>query len=106
MICILKQRPRYGGIFMGSPDKTFVRNEDIAWRVIDHEALLVNPKDSLIYPLNSVGTIIWELLDGKNSAQDISNVIEDEFTGDKANLKDEVFAFIADLVEKGLARNA
>ena len=84
-------------------DKTIVRNEDIAWRVIGDEALLVNPKDSLIYPLNSVGTRIWELLDGKNSYPDISNVIKEEFTGDKASLEDDVLVFIGDLVEKGLA---
>jgi hypothetical protein len=86
-------------------DKIFIRNENIAWRVIGDEALLVNPKDSLIYPLNSVGTRIWESLDGKNSCRDISNVIGEEFTGDKANLEVEVSVFIGDMVEKGLARS-
>ena len=60
---------------MVSLENKFIRNNDIAWRVIDGEALVVSPKDSLIYPLNDVGARIWELLDGKRTVSDIASII-------------------------------
>jgi hypothetical protein len=84
-------------------NKVILRNEDIAWRVIDGEALLVDPKDSLIYPLNGVATRIWGLLEEKNSCQEIIAVLEEEFAGEKAMMREDVLDFIKDLLEKGLA---
>ncbi|KPK42168.1 MAG: hypothetical protein AMJ78_03450 [Omnitrophica WOR_2 bacterium SM23_29] len=87
---------------MASLENRFVRNSDIAWRIIDGEALVVSPKDSLIYPLNGIATRIWELLDGKRSVSDISSIICDEFEGDTAVIQKDVVDFIQDLLKAGL----
>lgn len=79
------------------------QNSAIAWRVIEDEALLVEPRSQLIYPLNATGARIWELLDGERSIQDICAVIEEEFEADKIVIGQDVSAFIGDLVGKGLA---
>ncbi|KPK40700.1 MAG: hypothetical protein AMJ78_06935 [Omnitrophica WOR_2 bacterium SM23_29] len=87
---------------MVSLENKFIRNDDIAWRIIDGEALVVSPKSSLIYPLNEVATRIWELLDGKRTVFDISSIICDEFEGDTAVIQKDVVDFIQDLLKGGL----
>ena len=89
---------------MESPDNVLKRNEEIAWRVIDGEALLVDPKDSRIYPLNTVGTAIWELLDGRKRCGDIAAAISEEFEADESAIQKDVRKFLEDMVEKGLVK--
>ena len=91
---------------MVSLENKFIRNNDIAWRVIDGEALVVSPKDSLIYPLNDVGARIWELLDGKRTVSDIASVICGEFEGDGKAIQDDVMDFIENLSKAGLVNGA
>ena len=91
---------------MVSLEDRFIRNNDIAWRVIDGEALVVSPKDSLIYPLNDSGTRIWELLDGKRPVSDIASIICEEFEGDGKVIQNDVINFIEDLLKAGLVNGA
>ena len=88
---------------MDLSNKLVERNSSIAWRIIEDEALVINPKDGLIYPLNIVGTRIWELLDGKHLCGDIITLINEEFEGDKMRLGEDIFEFIGDLLDKDLA---
>jgi len=87
---------------MITPESRFTRNNDIAWRIIDGEALVVSPKDSLVYPLNDVGTRVWELLDGKKTVSEISSVICGEFEGDEVAIRDDIADFIENLLKAGL----
>lgn len=87
---------------MISLESKFIRNGDVAWRIIDEEALVVSPKDSLIYPLNAVGTKIWELLDGKRTVEEITSIICCEFEGDEDTIQNDVVIFLEDLKQAGL----
>jgi hypothetical protein len=87
---------------MVSLEGKFIRNDDIAWRNIDGEVLVVNPKDSLIYPLNDVGTRIWELLDGKSAVSDIVSIICEEYDADEMAIQNDIIDFLEDLLKAGL----
>ena len=89
---------------MGSLDKKIARNEETAWRVIEGEALLVNPRTSALFPLDSVGTRIWELLDGTRTGTDIARILEDEYAQDLAQIESDLSSFIDDLAENNLVR--
>ena len=80
------------------------KNDSVAWRIIDGEALLVDPLQSLIYPLNPVGTRIWELLDGGKTVHSIISTVCDEFEGDSKTIEEDVVLFVEDLIKKGLAQ--
>lgn len=82
--------------------KAMRRSDDAAWRVIEGEALVIDPKDSMIYPLNSAGTRIWELLDGTRNGSDIIAVIGGEFDCDGKTLERDVLSFLEELMEKGM----
>ncbi|MCM8780518.1 MAG: PqqD family protein [Candidatus Omnitrophica bacterium] len=79
------------------------RNETVAWRSIDKEALLVNPRDGLIYPLNPVAKRVWELIDGSRTCSELIEIVDREFEGDKSNIQQDILSFIGDLIDKGMA---
>ena len=59
-----------------------IQNEKVAFTVIEGEAALVNPEDSLLHWLNPVATRIWELSDGQHSTQEIADILCQEFEVD------------------------
>ena len=87
---------------MITPESKFIRNNDIAWRIIEGEALVVSPKDSLVYPLNDVGTRVWELLDGKRAVSEIGAVICEEFDADETTIRKDIADFVENLLKAGL----
>ncbi|MEW6088945.1 MAG: PqqD family protein [bacterium] len=88
---------------MDLSDRRVKKNDNIAWRIIEEEALLVSPKDSLIYPLNNVGTRVWELLNGEKTCKDIIDIINEEFEGEKTEINEDILDFIKKLTDNGLA---
>ncbi|MBN1912959.1 MAG: PqqD family protein [Candidatus Omnitrophica bacterium] len=78
------------------------RKQDIPWRKIEENALVVNPKTSLIYPLNPVASRIWELLDGQNNLGRITGIILKEYDIDKDTFNKDMESFILQLEEAGL----
>jgi len=78
------------------------KNESIAYRVIEQEALLVSPADNLIYPLNPVATRIWELIDGKRNINEINSIIIEEFDGGLIEIQNDTMGFVEDLLNKKL----
>lgn len=91
---------------MVSLESKFVRNDDIAWRIIDGEALVVSPQNSLIYPLSEVATRVWELLDGKKAILEITSIICEEFDADEKTIRNDVIDFIENLSKAGLTKES
>ena len=78
------------------------RRKDIPWRIIDKEALVVNPKTSVIFPLNNTSCRIWQLIDGARSAEDLTKAMLEEFDIDEETLRFDVKNFISQLEKEGL----
>lgn len=72
----------------------------VAWRMIDGEALLVLADAGEVAVLNGVGSRIWQLADGSRSIDDIITVIVAEYdtTADEAGR--DVVDFIEQLVKE------
>lgn len=85
------------------------RNPDLAWRIIDNEAIIIpldeqTPECEKINFLNETATRIWELIDGKNSIKDIIARILDEYEITQEQAEKEVVSFIKKLEEKNLVK--
>ena len=61
------------------PEHYVARNPQTAWRVYDGEAVILLAQDSTLNTLNSVGTLIWEVSDGKTPVSAIVARICEEF---------------------------
>lgn len=72
------------------------------WRVIDTESLVVDVKAGLLYPLNSVGTRIWQLSDGQRSGDEIVGIIAAEFDADLATIREDTTHFLHELAQAKL----
>lgn len=65
-------------------ERVFKRSDDIVFRKIGDESLLVPIRQGLgdlesIYTLNETAARIWELLDGTATGKEIRNKITEEF---------------------------
>lgn len=76
------------------------QNQDVAYRVIEDEAVVLTPDNGMLHNLSLVGTRIFELANGKRKIKDIVNVISDEFEVDQKVAQRDTINFIEDLVHK------
>jgi len=69
-------------------------------RVIEGEAVIVTPEDSMLHTLNPVGTFIWERADGAHSLDAIVDELCAEYEVERAQALADALAFVATCVER------
>lgn len=84
-------------------DEYIHRNDkNIAYRVIDDEAVIVNVNKSTFHTLNDLATFIWNSIDGKTTTKDIIRNVINEFQVNEAVAEKDTLEFINELKEKNL----
>ena len=78
-------------------DKIPVQNDDMVWRVVDDECIIVDPQGSQATVLNPLGTRIWELSDGKRTMADIVDRILIEYQVERPRAEADARDFVSDL---------
>lgn len=56
-----------------------IRGEDLEWKSIGEETLILNPKTGNFYQLNQTATFIWNLLDKKRKKTHLLQKMTTEF---------------------------
>ena len=74
----------------------------VPWRALDTEALVVDVKGGLLYPLNSVGARIWDLCDGARSVDEIVGLLAAEFEAPEPTIRADAIEFIERLADAKL----
>jgi coenzyme PQQ synthesis protein D (PqqD) len=82
--------------------EAFPLRRSVPWRTLDTEALVVDVKSGLLYPLNSVGARIWELCDGARSVEEIVGVVAGEFAAPEPTIRADTVEFIERLADAKL----
>ncbi len=82
--------------------EVFPVRRSVPWRTLDTEALVVDTRGGLLYPLNSVGARIWELCDGARSVEEIVGVLTLEFDAPEATIRADAVEFIERLADAKL----
>ena len=90
---------------MINPDKYYVRHPDIAWRRVEEDALLVDPRNGKIFPVNPVAARIWELLDHRRPS-DIAEILTGEFDAPPETIRHDAYEFIGRLWDANLLQEA
>ena len=78
------------------------KNKDIAFRIIEGEAIILTPEDGRLHNLNPVATRIFELANGRRKIRDIINLICEEFEVSRDIAQRDTLNFIEDLVHRQL----
>lgn len=74
-----------------------IRNDAVLWRELEGEAILLDPKEGCSYNLNVIGTLIWKMLDGKNTAHDMAAAICEAYEVDFEQALHDVQLLLDDL---------
>ena len=82
----------------------YVKNDDVAFRIVDAEAVLVSPREGEVRILNATAARIWELIDGINTAGYIAQKIAEEYAVDMAGARNDTGAFLLELANRGLIK--
>jgi hypothetical protein len=88
-------------------DKIPKKNKELAWRIIDGEAVVIpleeQPKEGENFTtFNETASRIWELIDGRNSVEDIIKKIIDEYDVELEEAQSQVKIFLDNLSQKRL----
>jgi hypothetical protein len=79
------------------------RSTEIAARVLDGEMMIMSGRNSMLFNLNDVGTLIWQAADGVTSLDDIvAQKVCAEFEVEPAQALPEAEAFVRELAEHGI----
>lgn len=79
------------------------RAQDVRYRQVGGEAVVVRQVQSEVLGLNEVGGRVLALLDGETSVADLLARLGAEFEAAPGELERDVTAFLARLVEVGVA---
>ena len=77
------------------------QNEEIAWRTIEGEAVLVEPISGVVFVLNGVGSKIWSMLEQPLSSVEIVETISVDYPSQQ-KIGVDVRLFLDNLTERGL----
>ena len=88
---------------MKTDTQYFCRIKDIPCKTVENkQGILLKLEDGIYYGVNEIGLMIWELLDGKMTVDDIISCISQEFDVSRARAASDVQAFLKILQKKGL----
>lgn len=87
-----------------SAGTVFSRSENTVYRMVDGEAVIVEPLYGLVNVINEIGSRIWELLDGKRSAGRIAEIIASEYEVHPQVAMDDTLQFLSEMSEKKLLK--
>ena len=67
----------------------------------DGWTLLVNPDTAGAMAVNSTGVLVWSLVDGKSTIEEIIAAVKDRFPDAPDTVRDDVLAYLTKLTEEG-----
>ena len=75
---------------------------DVHYSLVDKEAVLLNLNDGMYHSLNSLGTLIWTLCDGKRSLQEILTSVCAQYDVSEETARHDLLQLMTQLNQEGL----
>ncbi len=79
-----------------------VKSNKTAYRLINGEAIILTPEDSMLHSLEGVAARIWELIDKKVKIDWVVSKICEEYEVENETAEKEIVQFLEELQNKGL----
>ena len=76
--------------------------DDVLFRELQGEAVILNLASSTYYGLDAVGTRIWQLCEAHGSLQAVFDAMQREFDAPGEMLESDLLTFVDDLLTRGL----
>ncbi len=82
------------------------QNRSVAARVIDGQAVVITPADSVLHTFNATGTWLWERVASPVRLVDLLQEVVKEFEVDRDAAEKDLLRFFESLNAKGLVKIA
>jgi len=79
--------------------------DEVIFRVLGDEAVILNLATSRYFGLNSVGTRLWQLIAEHESEEKVIEAFLAEYEVEETQLRQDMDDLIQQLMQKGLVRN-
>jgi hypothetical protein len=87
---------------IGSKDTLAIRRREVAAKVIDGEAILINLSTGQYYSMGDVGGRVWSLIEQNCNSEGIATAIAAEYDVPAATAAADVAELVADLAAENL----
>ena len=92
---------------MLNQDTRFCPNQkEVAAKVMDGEAILINLSNGIYYSMEKVGGVIWEMIEGNHSLGTIIELISTRYDVPAEQVRADVERLVGELVEENLVKAA
>lgn len=81
-------------------------SDDVVFRELEGEAVLLNLASGMYFGLDAVGTRIWQLLGEHQALQPVFERMLEEFDVDEQTLRSDLLVLVDRLTEHGLLQPA
>ncbi len=78
------------------------RSKQVAARMLGGEMMIMSPRDTTLFNLNDVGSVIWDSADGRTSLDEIVARLCAEFDVAPEVARQDAESFIQELAEHGI----
>jgi hypothetical protein len=78
------------------------RAEDLVWRKIEGEIVILTEDGQKIHTLNSVGGAIWEISDGKKDVREIAQSICERFDVPPEQAQSDIIEFCTEMADENI----
>lgn len=86
-------------------DSRVLRSPHAVWRVVDEEAVIVEPREGMVNVISETASRIWALADGINTVSAISKVIAAEYDISPQQALADTLGFLTEMREKNLVES-
>ncbi len=80
----------------------FEKNRKIPWKMLEGQAILIDPDERELLRFTPVGTAIWEALDGKRNVEKVITHVGEGFEVKGQNVRRDVMSFLKQLRRQAL----
>ena len=84
------------------PETVFKPTQNVAWRDVNDEVVILDLKSGEYYTLNSVGQFIWKSAMQDMPLTDIQQAIVDEFDVAPERAEKDLHEFVAAMIQEGM----
>lgn len=83
-------------------DQTVRVPDDVLFRELQGEAVILNLASSTYFGLDAVGTRVWQLCEAHGSLRAVFDAMQREFDAPGETLQSDLLTFVDELLDKGL----
>jgi coenzyme PQQ synthesis protein D (PqqD) len=77
-------------------------SDDVVFRELDGEAIILNLASGVYFGLDPVGTRMWRLIEQRGRLGDVLAAMCDEYDASNEKIERDLVALTSELLEKGL----